>query len=123
MRSAASDLPVLFEAGPAAVRATDWGDLRAALVSLPAGTDATPLLTGLPDDRCPCPHWGYVRKGTMRVIYADGEETCTAGDLVYMPPGHTVVVEEDVEFIEFSPPREHDTVLQTIQHNAAAAGG
>jgi hypothetical protein len=21
--------------------------------------DATPLLKGLPDDQCQCPHWGY----------------------------------------------------------------
>ena len=25
--------------------------------------DATPLLKGLPDDRCQCPHWGYVING------------------------------------------------------------
>ena len=25
--------------------------------------DATPFMKGLPDDRCQCPHWGYVLKG------------------------------------------------------------
>ena len=27
--------------------------------------DASPLLRGLPDDRCPCPHWGYVFTGRL----------------------------------------------------------
>ena len=37
------------------------------LISVPAGTDFGPLLKGLPNDRCPCPHWGYVLKGRLRV--------------------------------------------------------
>ena len=27
--------------------------------------DHTPLLRGLPDDRCQCPHWGYVINGRL----------------------------------------------------------
>ena len=27
--------------------------------------DATPLMKGLPDDRCQCPHWGYVIAGRV----------------------------------------------------------
>ena len=27
--------------------------------------DATPLMNGLPDDRCQCPHWGYVVNGRV----------------------------------------------------------
>ena len=33
--------------------------------------DATPLMKGLPDDRCDCPHWGYVVKGKLTFRYAD----------------------------------------------------
>jgi hypothetical protein len=29
-------------------------------VSFQQDIDSTPLLKGLPDDSCPCPHWGYV---------------------------------------------------------------
>ncbi len=30
--------------------------------SLLEDIDATPFMKGLPDDRCQCPHWGYVIK-------------------------------------------------------------
>ena len=33
--------------------------------------DATPLLKGLPDDRCQCPHWGYVIAGRVTFRFAD----------------------------------------------------
>jgi ribosomal protein L16 Arg81 hydroxylase len=39
----------------------------------------------------------------VRVIYADRQEVLRAGDVDYMPPGHSGVVEEDYEGIEFSP--------------------
>lgn len=121
MKATKDGLPVLLEDGPTSVRATDWGGQRVLLASLPAGTDITPLLEGLPDNWCQCPHWGYILKGRMRVVYTGGEEeTLGAGDLWYLPPGHTVIVDEDVEFVEFSPPAEHDEVLEVLQRNAAA---
>ena len=46
------------------------------------GMDMAPLLKGLPDDRCPCPHWGYVIKGAVTFTFADRMETFTAGDEV-----------------------------------------
>jgi hypothetical protein len=121
MHASRDELPLLFGADPAAVRAVDWGGLRAGIVSLPAGADLGPLFKGLPNDRCPCPHWGYVIRGRMRITYADREEVVSAGDIVYMPPGHTAVVEEDFEWAEFSPPAEHDAVLAVVLSNAAAA--
>jgi hypothetical protein len=57
---------------------------------MPAGTDDRPLFEGLSDDRCPAaPHWGYAIKGQIRVIYAHREEVLRAGDLYYLPSGHT----------------------------------
>src|SRR5438552_3775562 len=52
------------------------------------------LFKGLPHGRCPAPHWGYVIKGQIRIIDADREEVLRAGDLYYLPSGHTAVVEE-----------------------------
>jgi hypothetical protein len=120
MRATRDELPILFGSDPAAIRGADWGDLRSMIISLPAGTDLGPLLEGLPGDLCPCPHWGYVVKGRIRVRYAEGEETIQAGDLFYLPPGHAPLVEEDVEFVEFSRPAEFQPVLD---HLARAAEG
>ena len=30
-----------------------------------ADADLAPLFEGLPDDRCQCPHWGYVLRGKL----------------------------------------------------------
>ena len=72
-------------------------------VSIRQDHDLAPMLSGLPEGRCPCPHWGYVLKGRMIVRYADHEEVCEAGDAFYMPPGHTPAAEAGTEFIQISP--------------------
>ena len=122
MRASRDELPILFGEDPAVIRGADWGGMRAMIGSLPAGTDLAPLLRGLPNDLCPCPHWIYVIKGRSRVTYADdSEEVLQAGDLCYLPPGHTAVVEEDVEFVEFSRPEEHQPTLDHFARVAAAS--
>src|SRR5881227_2885384 len=66
--------------------------------------DSTPIFAGLPDDRCQCPHWGYVFEGRITYRYGDGsEETFEAGDAYYAPPGHTTLLDAGTELIEFSP--------------------
>ena len=76
------------------------------------GTDFTPALKGLPDDLCPCPHWGYVLKGSFHLRYKDGrEEVVRAGDLYCAPPGHTAWCDEDCEVIEFSPEQEYQVLI------------
>ena len=54
-----------------------------------ADADLAPLFEGLPDDRCQCPHWGYVVRGKLTFTFADHEETYETGDAYYAPPGHT----------------------------------
>ena len=77
--------------------------------------DATPLLKGLPDDLCQCPHWGYVIKGTMTWRFADREEIYQAGDAYYAPPGHVPVQHQPgTEVVQFSPSgplRETEAVM------------
>jgi hypothetical protein len=91
-------------------------------LSLPAGTDFTPLLKGLPGDECPCPHWGYIISGSITVRYGDGtEETNRAGDLYYWPSGHTGWTDDGVVFVEFSPAAELQPVLQHIGAQLAAS--
>jgi hypothetical protein len=64
------------------------------------------MFKGLPDDRCQCPHWGYVLKGKITFRFADGEETYEAGDAYYVPPRHLPVMFEGCELVEFSPTEE-----------------
>ncbi len=69
--------------------------------------DATPLMRGLPDDRCQCPHWGYVVNGKVTFRYADREEVFETGDAFYTPPGHVPVKHEPgTEVVMFSPADE-----------------
>ena len=75
----------------------------------------------MPDDPCPRPHRGYVVESQIRVTDADREETVRAGALRYLPTDHTPLVEEDVEFVEFSRPAEHEPVSDVVERNAAAA--
>ena len=48
-------------------------------VTLRVDMDLTPLLKGLPDDRCQCPHWGYQFAGTQTYYYPDRTEVVEAG--------------------------------------------
>ena len=121
MHATIAELPVMLKAGDASVRGAEWGGMRVALVSVPAGTDFGPLLKGLPNDRCQGPHWGYVLKGRLRIQYADGEEVLSGGDFYYLPPDHTGVAEEDTEFLEVVPPDLHQQFLDNAQANLAAA--
>jgi hypothetical protein len=81
--------------------------------------DLAPLLKGLPDDRCQCPHWGYVLKGRVISRYADREETYEAGDAFYLPPGHVPRAEAGSEFVQFSPTKELAETLQVMMKNMA----
>ena len=122
MRATRDQLPILFgdDAWPASAAPMGRPARDDRLVARRRRRHAV-IPRGCPNDRCSCPHWGYVLKGRMRVLYADGEETLQAGDLFYIPPGHTPVVEEDIEFVEISPPAESEAVLEANVNAAAAA--
>jgi len=82
---------------------------------MPAGPVA-PLLEGLPNNCCHCPHWGYLFKGQMTIQYDSGEkEVIKAGNVYYMPPGHTATIDEAVAAIEFSPEKEYTEVMEHIK--------
>jgi hypothetical protein len=123
MRIAKHDIPSVIKTDGAVARvqtefgdATAYGTLAGEYYSVKAGADFTPLLEGLKDDLCQAPHWGYVIEGEMTVTYKDGnEETVSAGDLFYWPPGHTLKVAKDTETIMFSPQKEHCSVINHIQ--------
>ncbi|TMK67037.1 MAG: cupin domain-containing protein [Actinobacteria bacterium] len=119
MRIAKNEIPVKINVpGAVARQAQGFGDpsgyaaLGGEYFSLGAGTDIAPLLKGLEGDACPAPHWGYMLSGEVVVTYTNGrQETCSADDLFYWPPGHSVRVVDDAEVILFSPQVEHSRVM------------
>ena len=115
-------LPVVLEAPGVSIQSTDWNGMAALYVRLSAGADFTPVLKGLADDLCSCPHWGYVTKGAIYLKYKDGsEEIARAGDLWHAPPGHTAWCTEDSEFVEFSPQRELAALLDHVRKQVQAS--
>ena len=83
--------------------------------------DHAPLLKGLPDDQCQCPHWGYVLKGKMTFRFGDREEVFEAGDAFYAPPGHIPVHNEPgTEIVQFSPAEELRATTEVIMKNMQA---
>ena len=88
-----------------------------------ADVDPAELFRGLPDDRCQCPHWGVVLSGRLSFRYADHTEMHGAGDAYYAPPGHTPIVTDGTEVVEFSPTEELGRTMAVIEANMAAAAG
>ena len=92
------------EQGPVTDRAHQLDGYAVNFVEFHEDVDATPLLKGLPDDSCQCPHWGYVIKGRMTYRFGDDQEVYEAGDAFYQPPGHVPVsIEPGTEMLQFSP--------------------
>ena len=91
-------------------------------VSFREDIDATPLYKGLPDDRCQCPHLGYVLKGKVKFTFADGrEEVYEAGEAYHAPPGHTPTLYAGSEIVEFSPTEPLQKTIEVVTRNMEAA--
>lgn len=115
MRMKIDDLPVVREQLGEMIRGVDADGMSCAFMQFPAGTDFCPLLEGLPNDHCQCPHWGYLIEGRIRVTYEDGsEEVVEAGEIYSWRAGHTVLIEESTKQVEFSPSDEMKVVLDHV---------
>jgi hypothetical protein len=80
------------------------GGMTIALEQWRAGLDTAEMFADLPGGACQEPHFGYVVSGRATVRYADGRtETLTPGQAYYLHPGHNVRIDEDAEFVEFTP--------------------
>ena len=75
------------------------------------------LFRGLPGNRCPVPHWGYVVKGKVGFVFPDRKETFEAGDAYYVPPGHVPVHYAGAEIIEFSPTDVLEATMKVVMSN------
>lgn len=86
--------------------ATDAGTMSIVSHLWPAGFDATDLLRAACGEvLCPVPHYFVVVRGAVGIRYTDdgSEETCRAGQVAYLRPGHTVRAIQGSEVIEFTP--------------------
>ena len=97
---------IVNDMGVAEDRTEEFDGYTLNFVTIRQDADLAPMLKGLPDDRCQCPHWGYVFKGQMTVRYADHEDVIGPGDAFYMPPGHVPAAVAGTEFMQFSPSDE-----------------
>lgn len=118
MKIKKEEIPVTMESPGTSMRAiTGYGGMTLAFNELPAGTDFAPLLAGLKNDSCQCPHWGYIIAGEIEIKYDDGSiDILSAGDAFYMPPGHTGIVHKDLKILDFSPEKELKEVMDHIAH-------
>lgn len=84
--------------------------------------DPAPFFAGLPQDRCQCPHWGFVTSGQITFRWADREETYVAGDAYYAPAGHLPLISAGTTVVEFSPTAELEATMAVVGQNMAEAG-
>lgn len=108
--------------GPVVERSADLDGYNVNFVSFVDEADGGPLLRGLPDDRCACPHWGYVFTGTATFTFADHTETYEAGDAFYTPAGHTPAHSAGSEILIFSPSAELAVTNAAMMRNMQAMG-
>ena len=99
----------------------DFGPYTVGFERYTADADLAPLFVGLPDDRCQCPHMGYVVTGKVKFTFGDGrEEIYESGDAYYAPPGHLPTLFAGSEIVEFSPTAELQQTLAVVEKNLTA---
>jgi hypothetical protein len=103
--------------------AEDWADMHVSFEVYEQAMDDRPFLEGLPNDRCHCPHWGYVIRGKFRVLYGDREEDVLANEADYLAPGHSIIVDAGTELIEFSPRQQFADHMKAVDENQGAVEG
>lgn len=124
-----NEMPKVSKASAAEVQDIGIGTVRTEVVEgyeinfldLHEGSDMAPLLKGLPNDQCPCHHWGYVMRGSLTFTFADHTEVFEAGDAFYVTPGHSPASSAGTEYLLISPDDElSEQVNQAIERNVEA---
>lgn len=95
-------------------RSVKAGDMEIGATWVTEPIDTTEMYKGLPNDACPCEHYGYVFSGSFRIRYVDGaEEVVRAGEAYYIPKGHYFLYDEPCHHLEINP---HDQLQLLMQH-------
>jgi hypothetical protein len=121
-------MPKVSKASAAKVQDIGVGEVREDVVDgyeisfldLREEVDMAAMLKGLPDDLCPCPHWGYVTAGQVTFTFTDHAEVFEPGDAFYVPPGHSPAASAGAGFVLISPAEQVAEVNAVIQRNMAA---
>jgi hypothetical protein len=119
-RTRKDEAPILLDEPEIEGRYVQLGEHTVSFETFHRDADPSPLFRGLPDDRCPCPHWGVVVSGRIVVRYPDRQETLQAGDAYVMTPGHLTEVFAGSEVIEFSPSESLRATMAVVGANMAA---
>jgi hypothetical protein len=107
-------VPVAIKDDNIELRMSEVGDMTVSFIRLKEGTDLSPALVGLPDDLCPCPHWGYMLEGRLQMRTKHGDEVYESGQAFYWPPGHAPVALTDCAYVDYSPTAEFAEVIRHI---------
>ena len=119
-RTSKGDAPVLVDEDVIEGRYVDLDGYTVAFETFKEDFDPAPLFQGLPDDRCQCPHWGFVVRGKLILRYADRDEVYEAGDAYYGAPGHLPLVFGGSEVVEFSPSEALEATMSVVGANLQA---
>ena len=119
-RTTKLEAPVLVDEDVIEGRYVELDGYTVAYETYKADFDPAPLFQGLPGDRCQCPHWGIVVRGTMVFRYADHDERFEAGDAYYGAPDHVPLLLAGSEVVEFSPSVELQQTMAVVGQNLAA---
>lgn len=98
-------------------RYAEVGEHTVAFETFKEDVDPAPYFVGLPDDRCQCPHWGYVTEGRITFRWPDRMETYVAGDAYYAEPGHLPLITAGTSIVEFSPTAALGRTMEAIERN------
>jgi len=119
-RTSKQDAPVLVDEDVIEGRYVDLDGYTVAFETYKGDFDPAPLFKGLPDNRCQCPHWGFVVRGKLVLRYADRDEIYQAGDAYYGAPGHLPLIFAGSEVVEFSPSGALQATMGVIGANLEA---
>ena len=85
MKIKKEDIPITMQSPDTIMRALpNYGGMTVCFNELPKGADFTPLLQGLENDSCHCPHWGYLVAGSILIKYDNEKEEVVNGGDVFL---------------------------------------
>lgn len=118
------DVPVAIERDGIELRACSiGGDMSVAFMTLPAGADLAPAMSGLPEGIWQCAHWGYLLRGALKVTTREGVEVYEAGQAFYLAPDQAPEAVEDCEYMGFSPSDDLFALPTHVKSQGRPLGG